>query len=206
MDFKQGDFMGQRLNIELFYNGERVANAYYHWSGYTSSAFDLTRQIIINYDEFMSKDLPIQIKAILLLQTTRAGLTEDEIKWAEENINQFDEYKDILVKAVNRSEGLIAVSEKGMNETESWEEARVTIYLDTKKIDLDTFYIYETIEEFVENYSQEEADNLSDFPYDFEWGYTFEEFMHLDMYYAIAYNNDVYAFKYQNDKVIVAIE
>jgi hypothetical protein len=198
--------MGQRLNIELFYNGERVANAYYHWSGYTSSAFDLTRQIIINYDKFMSKDLPIQIKAILLLQTTRAGLMKDEFKWAEENINQFDEYKDILINAANRSEGLISISQEGMDETEKWEEARVTIHLDTKKIDLDTFYIYETIEDYIENYSQEEADNLNDFPYDFEWGYTFEEFMHLDMYYTMAWKNDVFAFKYQKNKVIVAIE
>lgn len=198
--------MGQRLNIELFYNGERVANAYYHWSGFTSSAFDLTRQLIINYDEFMSKDLPIQIKAILLLQTTRAGLTEDEFKWAEENISQFDEYKDILFRAVNRNEGLIALSEDGMNETQEWEEARVTIYLDDKKIDLDTFYIYESIEEFIENYGQEVADKLSDFPYDFEWGYTFEEFMHLDMFYKIAWSNDVNAFKYQGNRVICGIE
>lgn len=198
--------MGQRLNIELFYNGERVANVYYHWSGFTSSALDLTRQIVINYEKFMSMDLPIEVKAILLLQTTNAGLTEDEFKWAEENINQFDEYKDILFRAVNRNEGLIALSEEGMNETESWEEARVTIYLDTKKIDLDTFFIYESIEEFIENYSQEEADNLSDFPYDFEWGYTFEEFMHLDMYYQIAWSNDVNAFKYQGNRVICGIE
>lgn len=197
--------MGQRLNIELFYNGERVANAYYHWSGFTSSALDLTRQIVINY-EIMNKDFPIQIKAILLLQKTGAGLTEDEFEWAEKNINQFNEYKDILVKAVNRNEGLIAITEEGMEETKEWEEARVTIYLDTKKIDLDTFYIYESIEEFIENYSQEEADNLSDFPYDFEWGYTFEEFMHLDMYYTIAYNNDVNVFKYQGNKVICGIE
>lgn len=195
--------MGQRLNIELFYNGERVANAYYHWSGFTSSAFNLTRQIIINYEKFMSMDLPIEVKAILLLQTTNAGLTEDEFKYAEEN---FKDHYMLFKRAINRNEGLISITEDGMNETESWEEARVTIYLDDKKIDLDTFYIYESIEEFIENYSQEEADNLSDFPYEFEWGYTFEEFMHLDMYYQIAWSNDVNAFKYQGNKIICGIE
>ena len=78
--------------------------------------------------------------------------------------------------------------------------------MDTKKIDLDTFFIYESIEEFIENYGQEVADNLSDFPYDFEWGYTFEEFMHLDMFYKIAWSNDVNAFKYQGNRVICGIE
>lgn len=27
--------MGQRLNIEIHENGKCLANAYYHWSGYT---------------------------------------------------------------------------------------------------------------------------------------------------------------------------
>lgn len=34
--------MGQSLNIEIWNNGEVLANAYYHWSAYTESAAKIT--------------------------------------------------------------------------------------------------------------------------------------------------------------------
>ena len=48
--------MGQRLNIEIIENGKVLANAYYHWSGYTSSSLELTQEILeaiekINYED-----------------------------------------------------------------------------------------------------------------------------------------------------------
>lgn len=41
--------MGQRLNIEIVNGETSLANCYYHWSAYTSSALGLTRQIIDAY-------------------------------------------------------------------------------------------------------------------------------------------------------------
>lgn len=38
--------MGQRLNIEIVNGDTCLANAYYHWSGYTLSACDLTMKIL----------------------------------------------------------------------------------------------------------------------------------------------------------------
>lgn len=38
--------MGQRLNIEIMKNDKVLANAYYHWSAYTSSALELCAYII----------------------------------------------------------------------------------------------------------------------------------------------------------------
>lgn len=38
--------MGQRLNIEIKENNKVLANSYYHWSGYTSSALLLTEKIL----------------------------------------------------------------------------------------------------------------------------------------------------------------
>lgn len=44
--------MGQRLNIEIMEKEEiLLANAYYHWSGYTSSSIYLTQYIIRRFDE-----------------------------------------------------------------------------------------------------------------------------------------------------------
>lgn len=41
--------MGQRLNIEVHYDGELLANAYYHWSAYTSSSLNLLGKVIEAY-------------------------------------------------------------------------------------------------------------------------------------------------------------
>lgn len=43
--------MGQRLNIEIFNNGQVVVNAYYHWSAYTRSALELTAKVISAYND-----------------------------------------------------------------------------------------------------------------------------------------------------------
>ena len=44
--------MGQRLNIEIWNESKRLANAYYHWSGYTSSTLDETMKY---YEEEFNK-------------------------------------------------------------------------------------------------------------------------------------------------------
>ena len=38
--------MGQRLNLEISRGKKPIANAYYHWSAYTDSSYDLARSII----------------------------------------------------------------------------------------------------------------------------------------------------------------
>lgn len=43
---RRGYTMGQRLNIEILKNGEVLANSYYHWSGFSNSAINLTIYII----------------------------------------------------------------------------------------------------------------------------------------------------------------
>lgn len=76
--------MGQRLNIEIVKNGEILANAYYHWSGFSNSAINLTEKIIKNFEyikkyrveEYIeNKDL---LFAIRLLEETGAGIEDLE--------------------------------------------------------------------------------------------------------------------------------
>ena len=68
--------MGQRLNIEIKENGTTLANAYYHWSAYTDSSLELTEHILKNIDSVEHENSTV--KAIKLLETTGAGLTEQE--------------------------------------------------------------------------------------------------------------------------------
>ena len=105
--------MGQRLNIEMKSKGKVVANCYYHWSAYTRSALQLTKEIISNFDSIQDND---DVKrAVKLLESTGAG------------------YSD-------RDAGLIATDEEKMKDTRYWEEGRVTIDMDNKTFDFNVFF------------------------------------------------------------------
>lgn len=119
--------MGQRLNIEIRRKKDNkiLANSYYHWSAYTYSSLKLANEIIENiYDVIRNNKVSDEIKAIQLLQTTGAGLLEQEYN----TLNEED--KKYCSLATNRDLGLISFTEKGMEETRTWEESRLTITID----------------------------------------------------------------------------
>jgi len=119
--------MGQRLNIEIRRKKDNkiLANSYYHWSAYTYSSLKLADEIIENiYDIIRNDKVSDEIKAIQLLQTTGAGLLEQEYN----TLNEED--KKYCSLATNRNLGLISFTEKGMEETRTWEESRLTITID----------------------------------------------------------------------------
>ena len=125
--------MGQRLNIEIRKDDKVLANAYYHWSGYTSSALGLTDEILKNIDN-VNFDNEV-VRAVKLLEVTGAGLTSSEIDILGEDMKNIN-----FKKAIDRNEGLIAISENGIKDTQYWEEARVEIHLDTQNIILDLYW------------------------------------------------------------------
>lgn len=157
--------MGQRLNIQIEMDipdsneSKVLANAYYHWSGYTSSAYELVKKIAdSNYwnDECKLADPVAQ--AINLLEVTGAGLTEEEFT---------DEYpEDIYKKATSRDKGLIAISEKGIKETQNWEEARVIINLSTGMVDMGGVYYLDEVDEVDEEDEDEDVENIPELEYD----------------------------------------
>ena len=75
--------MGQRLNIQIEAtdtdtNETKVlANCYYHWSGYTSSAMELVYEMVSSGIYNLDISDPVE-KAIRLLEETGAGLAKDE--------------------------------------------------------------------------------------------------------------------------------
>lgn len=150
--------MGQRLNIEIKINGEVQANAYYHWAGYTSSAINITEQILGQYEDFLDRIEP-KLSAIRLLETTGAGLTPEELEIAKVDYGEVT-----FGKCNGRNDGLIAVSEEGMNETRLWEEARVTIDFDKETVDFNVWSTWDK-EEYLDDYGKlpEKEINDSDF-------------------------------------------
>jgi hypothetical protein len=201
--------MGQRLNIEIFNNGELLANCYYHWSGYTTSSMELTKIILENYDRIMALDLYIETKAILLLQLTNGGLMvndrDDELEYALETLPPQDLEKIELKRSINRNEGLISITENNMEETRQWEEARITIYLDTKKIDFDNVWISDR-EGWQEDNPDMNYDDLPLFPFETTWDIDFKDFRELYDYFKMAYKEKMWYFRYTDNQVLGMIE
>lgn len=173
--------MGQRLNIEIKRRKDNkvLANSYYHWSAYTSSSLHLAEEIIENIYEVIRKEkVSDEIKAIQLLQTTGAGLMEDEYN----KLNEED--KKYCSLATNRNLGLISFTDEGIEETRKWEEGRLTIDIDFDDKDYDfygnknlvDFEVYFQIdeEEINESYEEEiksgklDLNNLTEFEFSLE--------------------------------------
>ncbi len=179
--------MGQRLNIEIKKDDKVLANAYYHQSGYTSSALVLTDEILKNIDN-VNFDNDV-VRAVKLLEVTGAGLTSSEIDNLNEGIRNIN-----FKKAINRNEGLIAISEKEIEETQYWEEARVEIHLDTQNIILDLYWYIDE--------DEYDKDDLPDF-YEATIDYkkvSFEKFNSLKEEILENIKNKNYYFIYNNEK------
>lgn len=144
--------MGQRLNIEIVQGDIVLANAYYHWSGYTSVAFELVKQIVDSGVYYLPISDPVE-KAIRMLEVTGAGLLESEFT---------DVYSpDKFATATSRNAGLISISKTGIDETRQWEEANITIDISTGSIDTGgVFYLAEAEDEIDEDNEQVELVEL----------------------------------------------
>ena len=62
--------------------------------------------------------------------------------------------------SANRNDGLIAISEEGMLETQKWEEARVTINISTKMVDMGGVYYLDEVDEEDEDETTEDIPEL----------------------------------------------
>lgn len=112
--------MGQRLNIEIARKDKVIAASYYHWSGYTVPAIELTQEalktIIKNKKAIDDADM-----AIRALESTGAGLEPDEAK----DIDNGQNYKI----GNDRNNGFISVRKETISNFENWQEADTLINL-----------------------------------------------------------------------------
>lgn len=144
--------MGQRLNIEITKNGKLLANAYYHWDAYSSTAISKTARIVHDYYDIYSIPLrwyPEEVSdmeiATRLLIMTGAGVDDLEHARITQNPPEALQTKHgpiILPKCVDRNSGLLCVTEEGMKDTRQWEEGRVTIDIGTQTVNFDVLSHY----------------------------------------------------------------
>lgn len=148
--------MGQRLNIEILDNGETLANSYYHWSAYTGSAIELTKQILEQIDDLRRNNKLGW--AVSLLECTGAGVNEEErMRIDSDKTHRFDglAFND----AINRNEGLLSVTSEGIEETRTWEEGRVEIDISTRKIMFSVLFDMSE-SDYDENYREDGEEEL----------------------------------------------
>lgn len=156
--------MGQRLNLEITYKGECVANAYYHWSGFSDSALNTILDACCAYEKDFAVDKEsATILAVLMLEATGAGLKKKEIPVYQE-LCPSDDFEHQA--GIDGYYGWICVSEKGMGETRCCAESDSTIEISDKEclITFNTFWL-EDKEEWEEMY-EKTADALPELPHD----------------------------------------
>lgn len=147
--------MGQRLVISITNQGVEVANAYYHWSGYTDSAILLLSKIVKRYEEMSALDdkkLPF-----VILESTNAKISTHP---DDQRILK-DLFKDDLADldiVVDRSEGIICLDKEQMKEQLSYAEAQASFDISTGIVSICSYYSYDSVKEYNLSYEFTEDD------------------------------------------------
>lgn len=136
--------MGQRLVITVHAFDEDIAKIYYHWSAYTTSALQEAKDIIdnVNWFDTTSKDELI-LRITRQLEKCGGGVSiRDREAFKKKYRNET--FKD----DIDRNYGLIAITDSGMGELESWSEGDLTIDFDEEKVYNEVMFTYVSDEEF----------------------------------------------------------
>lgn len=143
--------MGQRLVVSIQSQGQDLAKIYFHWSAYTSSALYETQKIvdcIYNHNDETEKEL--QLRLIRFCETNGGGITGNEEYNEHEYIQNLFPNEKFKTDGISRNDGLIAISEKGMNGLQYWSEGDVIINLDEDLINFGVYAGYEYFAEYIE--------------------------------------------------------
>ena len=167
--------MGQRLIISIETMGEPIAKLYYHWSAYTVSALDETKKVvdcIYNHNDETKKEL--QLRLIRFCEENGGGIRGDDYEF--EYIQNMFPNETFKSDNYSRNYGLIALSEKGMGELQSWSEGDVIINLDEDEINFGVYAGYESFEEYAEERKEWDdefegitIEDIPDIGYDIGW-------------------------------------
>lgn len=126
--------MGQRLNLEFQYGDKVIANAYYHWSGYTIDSLEelLAVSELMEYDNIHDEKSAI-IELVNVFDnklSPYSGLTLDSLDEVKKYIPEHSGVKNIL----NENCGVLSISEKGMNYIREWADSILKYDIKNKKI------------------------------------------------------------------------
>lgn len=167
--------MGQRLICTIETNEKKLCNIYFHWSAYTDSALLETKKIIdCIYNNKDETERELLLRLIRFCENNGGGIRgiKDEFEYIQ-NLYPNETFK---TDNYSRNEGLIALSEKGMADLQSWSEGDVYINIDTDEVDFCVYSGYENFDEYIrereswdDDFDRRELNNIPTF--DFNLGH-----------------------------------
>lgn len=137
--------MGQRLVTNVKRDGKIILSTYFHWTGYTSSSFELSSIMIDNIRKIpnIKTISPLQLAARIYEGTDHnPALDEDE----RSRVNKEPGTEHLFLPA-DRNEGLICVTDEGIAESANAGEVTVEIDLDKGTVIHDLLWHNDYIDE-----------------------------------------------------------
>ena len=157
--------MGQRLVITVRNNGEELAKIYYHWSAYTVSAlWEASKLANCIYNHIDETEKELKLRLIRFCYENGGGISGEDYEF--EYIRNM--YPDEIFKedGYSRSNGLISLSEKGMQEAQEWSEGDIYFDIDDETIINGVFCGWDNIEDYneeVRSWGEDYEDELLKF-------------------------------------------
>lgn len=198
--------MGQRLVVTVRSKDEDICKIYYHWSAYSVSALVEAKSIIDAIFDEENDIADLRLRLIRFCEQNGGGI--DGGKDSDEWNYITREYPDEVFKSegISRNDGLIALSEKGMDDIQYWSEGDIIIDLDKCKIINGVHFSYANIEDYNDNaklyYDEEEYEDktLDDIPalecdlYEFDFAYIIYliEALRNATDYVVRYGSNIY--------------
>ena len=194
--------MGQRLVVTVNKNDKDLCKIYFHWSAYSHSALRETRDIInCIYNGEDETDSELLLRLIRFCEENGGGIRADDYEF--NYIQSLYPNETFKKEDYSRNCGLIALSERGMEDLQAWSEGDVTINLDSERVENGVFGWYECLE----HYNDERAewddehelltlDDIPDIGYDLglfdiaDIDYIIEELKKVD--FICRYGNEIY--------------
>lgn len=140
--------MGQSLTIVITTDKEEWCAIYYHWSGYTGSALERTKEIIncIYNGQHETKE-EILLRLVHFIEDNGGCIrgTMGEHSYIQELYPN-----EIFKEEGNRSDGIITLSQDGIRALKSWAISEVYIQVDDDMVDFCAYSGYENLKEYLE--------------------------------------------------------
>lgn len=130
--------MGQRLTVGLMCDDECKAVVYYHWSGYTIPGIATAGDICQNVDvESIVPDILRLVNGDAdsdILNSYPGGMDRSELDYYKEHYpNEYDQY---IKYDISRNNGIVSITESGMDNSLGISEMHIDVFLDTKTMDI----------------------------------------------------------------------
>jgi len=193
--------MGQRLVITVIQNEEDIAKIYYHWSAYSLSALQETREVL---DCLLNNDNPIKDLRLRLIRFVESrggcidGGSESEEFKAIQEMYPNEKFKS----DGSRNEGLIALTEDGMNSIQSWSEGDVDINLDYGMI-YNSVYWSDDFDYYKEQWEEERKNlKLEDIP---EYNINISEISFNELDNIISFLNKYHGYEYRIGNMVYSL-